>query len=302
MNKADFDVHFDLAIKSRTQTKFEEWFSEMAAAVYGTDFEAIKAGGVHGDKKSDGRRISTDTVFQCYAPESPQTFAANASAKIQDSFPEVIAYWPNLKEWVFVHNNVEGMPTSVSDKIEEVRSHHPGIKILAPQPRRFLKDKFHDKLTLQQLIDIYPSASLDFSSVTMKDIQPLLKKVVRERDTVTDNGVFGDIPDQAKLDYNGLSADAKFDIKRARAHVDIVDRYLAGMNRPDQVSTIQAQIRNKYEELSDLGYEPDEIVAKMLESFGSDGTPQIRAAAYVILAYYFDACDIFENLPNDAPC
>lgn len=121
MEKSEFDLYFNNSMATMNQSKFEEWFARMASSVYGTDFELIKAGGQHGDKKSDGRRISTETVYQCYAPESPATFSANASAKINDSFPGVLTYWPNLKEWVFVHNNVDGIPTSVSDTLEQIR-------------------------------------------------------------------------------------------------------------------------------------------------------------------------------------
>lgn len=89
MNKSDFDLHFNLALATSNQTKFEEWFAAMAACVYGPDFELTKAGGHHGDKKSDGRRISTETLHQCCSPESPWTFAEKAKDKISDSFPEV---------------------------------------------------------------------------------------------------------------------------------------------------------------------------------------------------------------------
>jgi len=92
MKKIDFDIHFDNAFATLNQTRFEDWFARMASKVYGTDFELIKAGGRKGDKKSDGRRISTETVFQCYAPESPKTFAEKAKAKIADNFPEVLDY------------------------------------------------------------------------------------------------------------------------------------------------------------------------------------------------------------------
>lgn len=302
MQKTDFNLHFDLAFATINQTKFEEWFANMAASVFGTDFELIKAGGHNGDKKSDGRRISTETIYQCYAPESPSTFASNAPNKIRDSFPEVTTYWPNLKEWIFVHNNADGISTNVSDVLDELRAQHPKIKISAAPPRRFLKDEFHDKLSLQQMIDIYPSASRNFLSVTMENVRPLLKKVIAARAIQTNPNIFGDIPDKAKLDFNKLSPDAKYDIERARTHVDVVDRYLSGMSNPQHASVIQTQMRAKYDEARDLGHTPDEIMARMLTFVGSDGTPSVSAAAYVILAYYFDACDIFENVPNGASC
>ena len=303
MKKSDFNLHFDFAFGNYHHTEFEKWFADMAASVFDTDFESIKAGGIHGDKKSDGRRISTETIYQCYAPESPRTFAENAKAKILDSFPDVISYWPNLKEWVFVHNNVAGLPTSASDALEELRKQYPSIRIFAPSPRRFLKDNFHDKLTLQQLIDIYPSASMNFMNVTMADIRPLLRRVMNHRSTVSVNALdFGDLPDEAKIDFNSLSPDAKFNLQRARPHVDVVERYLTGMNNPQNASKIQAQMRSKYEEAKDMEYNSDEILGELIQFVGGSTVPAENAAAYVIVTYFFDACDIFENVPDDALC
>lgn len=301
MKKIDFDIHFDNAFATLSQTRFEDWFARMASRVYGTDFELIKAGGRHGDKKSDGRRISTETIFQCYAPESPKTFAEKAKAKIADSFPEVLDYWPNLSEWVLVHNNVEGLPTSASDKLEELRKEYPALKI-STAGRSFLKDELHDRLSMQQMIDVYPSASLNFSEIQMAHIRPLLKKIVEARRVDPDPMNFGDIPDESKLDFNRLSPDSKYDIRRARPHIDVVDRYIAGMSNPQNASIVQAEIRAKYIELKEFGYDPDEILGKLLIFCGGGETATASAAAYVIVAYYLDACDIFENVPQVAPC
>lgn len=301
MKKSDFDIHFDNAFATLNQARFEDWFARMASRVYGTDFELIKAGGRNGDKKSDGRRISTETVFQCYAPESPKTFAEKAKAKIADSFPEILGYWPNVNEWVLVHNNIEGLPTSASDKLEELRSEYPALKI-STACRSFLKDELHDKLSMQQMIDVYPSASLNFSEVQMAHIRPLLKKIVGARSVDPDPTNFGDIPDESKLDFNRLSQDSKYDIRRARPHIDVVDRYIAGMPNPQNASIIQAEMRAKYIELKEFGYDPDEILGKLLVFCGGGETATVSAAAYVIVAYYLDACDIFENVPQVALC
>ena len=301
MKKTDFDIHFGHAFATMNQSKFEGWFAAMACRVFGTDFELIKAGGQDGDKKSDGRRISTETVYQCYAPESPATFAAKAKAKIANSFPEVVNYWPNIKEWAFVHNNLDGLPTTASDKLEELRKQYPALKVVTAT-RSFLKDELHDKLSLQQMIDVYPSASLNFSEVQMAHIRPLLKGIIEARTVNPDLNNFGEIPDESKLDFNSLSPDSKHDIRRARPHIDVVDRYIAGMSNPQNASIIQAEMRAKYLELRDLGYNPDETLGKLLTFCGGCENATVTAAAYVIVAYYLDACDVFENAPQVLPC
>jgi len=302
MQKSDFNDYFDRALDTCNQTRFEDWFSELAGCVWGTDFEPIKAGGKHGDKKSDGRRISTETVYQCYAPESSSTFAKKAQSKVNDSFPEVLDYWPNLKEWVFVHNNKGGITSALSDALEALRSQYPKITI-STASRRFLKDALHDKLTMQQMLDVYPSARLDFKHVSMEHVRPLLKRIIQQKTTTYDPSDFGEIPNEKKLDYNSLSPDAKHDLKRAFPNIGIVDRYLAGMNNPANASIIQSEMRSKYLELRDLGYDPDEILGKLLSFVrGPVEEPQANAAAYVVLSYYFDSCDIFENVPEEAKC
>jgi hypothetical protein len=301
VHKSDFDLHFNLAFGTLNQSRFEAWFAELAGCVYGTDFELIKAGGRQGDKKSDGRRISTETVFQCYAPESPATFASRAKAKIEDSFPEVFKFWPDLKVWMFVHNNCEGVPTAISDCIEALRETYKNLTILQVS-RRFLKDELHDKLTMQQMIDVYPSANLNFSVVQMDDVRVLLKKIIAEKTTGPAMTFFGDIPNEAKLDFNGLSPDAKHDIQRARPNVGIVERYLDGMSNPQNATKIQDKMREKYVELHDLGYDPDEIMGRMLTFVGGEENPKVNAAAFVILSYYFDSCDIFKNVAEGALC
>lgn len=301
MKKSDFNDYFDRMFETCNQARFEAWFTELAGCAWGTDFEPIKAGGQHGDKKSDGRRVSLETVYQCYAPESPSTFAKNAVGKVNDSFPEVIGYWPNMKEWVFVHNNPDGVTATLSDALEALRSEYPEITI-STASRRFMKDELHDKLTMQQLLDVYPSARLNFKDVGMESIRPLMKRIIREKRSVVDANDFGEIPDEEKLDYNLLIPDAKFDLRRAMPNIGIVDRFIGGMSTPANASIIQSEMREKYLELHDLGHDPDEILGRMLSFVRGDEDPKSTAAAYVILTYYFEACDIFENVPMSSPC
>jgi hypothetical protein len=74
------------------------------------------------------------------------------------------------------------------------------------------------------------------------------------------------------------------------------------MPNPQNASIIQAEMRARYIELKEFGYDPDEILGKLLFFCGGGETATVSAAAYVIVAYYLDACDIFENVPQVAPC
>lgn len=302
MNRPDFNKYFDQKFNNANKTEFEDWFTELAAGVWGNDFELIKAGGQHGDKKSDGRRISTEVVYQSYAPESPATFASKSVKKVNDSFPEVTQYWPNLKEWVFVHNNAAGITTSLSDALEALRVSYPTITI-STASRRFLKDELHDQLSVSQMFDLYPVAHFNFKEVEMGHVRPLLKRIISEKTTSADPNDFGGIPDEKKLDHNELSSDSKMCLEGAFRHIGIVDRYHERMSNPRNASDLQAEMRGKYIELRDYGYKPDEILGKLISFVrGPEDDTKTMAAACVVAAYYFDACDIFENVPEDASC
>jgi hypothetical protein len=67
---------------------------------------------------------------------------------------------------------------------------------------------------------------------------------------------------------------------------------------PTSASKIQESLISQYASFKDLGHTSDEILSKLLKFVGDDGTPTITAAAYVIITYYFDSCDIFENVPT----
>ena len=295
MNNSDFISDFDNAFSSKKKTEFETWFTRMAEQVWGTNFDVIKAGGTHGDKKSDGYHIPSNRIFQCYAPESPNTFAANAPAKVKDSFPEVTTYWPELQEWVFIHNNSDGITTTLSDTFEQLRKEYPKIKI-SQGSRNLVKNMLHDKLSVQQLIDLYPEASaLVRIRVEMRHIRPLLRSIISNATATPDPSDFGLIPDEDKLDSNDLSPYAISDLRRALDQAGLVAAYLKGASKPLVNETLQAEMRSKYQELKAFGHTSDEIIQKMLTFAGDDGTPEVRSAAYVIVAYYFDSCDIFEN-------
>ena len=297
MQKSDFNDYFDRIFESCNQTGLEVWFANPPGCVWGNDFEPIKAGGKYGEKKSDGKRVSTETVYQCYALESLQTYAKSAVSKIKDSFLEVSIHWPNLREWVFVRNNSEGITAKASDCPEKLRVDYPDIKI-STTTRRFLKDELHDKLNMQQMLDVYPNARLNFRDAGMEHIRPLLKRIIREKRHIVNLKDFGEIPDAAKLDYNKLSPDSKFDLMRAMPNLGIVDRYIRRMSNPENASVLQSEMRAKYLELKDLGYDPDEILGRLVATVRGEEQSTMTAAAFVIVVYYFDACDIFENVPR----
>ena len=129
----------------------------------------------------------------------------------------------------------------------------------------------------------------------MEHVRPLLRRIIAERGNDFGSLEFGEIPGEAKLQANQLSEASKFDIRRASSHVSVVDRFLDGQSNPTNATVIQSAMREKYLELTDLGYNCDEILGKLFEYVRITNASDEVAASHVIVAYFFDSCDVFKN-------
>lgn len=93
-----------------------------------------------------------------------------------------------------------------------------------------------------------------------------------------------------------------FSSRFERLYLGVVDRYIQRMSNPANASVLQSEMRAKYLELKDLGYDPDEILGRRVAAVRGDEQSTMTTAALVIVVYYFDACDIFENAPEVSAC
>src|SRR5690349_1168859 len=89
------------ALLDKKGAAFEQFFTAAAIELWGDDFEPWKPQGKYGDYKCDGYRRSTQTVFQCNAPE--QFVARDVEGKIEKDFEGARAAFGNrMKVWIFV--------------------------------------------------------------------------------------------------------------------------------------------------------------------------------------------------------
>src|SRR3546814_21069919 len=82
---------FRLAFHTQRGTAFQDWFVRLAGHAFGADFEEVRPYGPYGDLKCDGRRVSTKSVFQCYAPAAMTE--AELIAKFHEAFHVASGLW-----------------------------------------------------------------------------------------------------------------------------------------------------------------------------------------------------------------
>ena len=69
------------------------------------------------------------------------------------------------------------------------------------------------------------------------------------------------------------------------------------MVRPDVAEEIAEAVRERYLSLKGLDLETDQIFAHLQRFIGVQGEPPRQAAALAVMCYFFERCDIFEDLP-----
>ncbi len=295
--RALYGLKFENAFLRNKGKAFETFFARVMSHGFTGDFVPVKPYGPKGDLKCDGFRVSDGTVFQSYAPDSLKL--ADLLRKIDEDFNGARSHWEKkMKRWEFVHNNEGGLPAEAVRKLEELRVAHPQIEIAdfgeAEMRAVVMRLALHQ---LEDLFGVVPSQRtldrLDFAQ-----LRPVLTAIQR-RDPGAEPPLAA--PSVAKLRHNTLSADAAALLRQGRRREKLVQEFFDAWPDPSFGEGIAEAFRNRYRALKTAGLSPDQIFG-YLQSFagGMEGEPSHQGAVLAVLSYFFERCDIFEDVVQDA--
>lgn len=284
---------FRLAFHTLKGNAFQDWFVRLAGYAFGADFEEVRPYGSYGDLKCDGRRVSTGSVFQCYAPDAMKE--ADLIAKVNEDFHGACAHWSSaMQEWIFVHNDGRGLPPHANQHIDGLRKAHAPLK-LAIWSEPELLELAMSRLNLSALQALFgPAASIAIvDRLVMSDLVPIIEALQRQEPNAGEPPLTP--PSAEKLEKNALSEESGLLLRIGRRKSALVDSFFRKSPRPDLGERIAEAFRMRYAELKALDL-PAETTFKHLQDYaGFNGEPKRQGAALAVLAYFFDSCDIFED-------
>ena len=81
---------------------------------------------------------------------------------------------------------------------------------------------------------------------------------------------------------------------------EIVKKYLRGIADQTRYDRMAAAFRLRYQELKGEGRAPDDIFSGLQKFIAGEAvaSPSHQAATLAILAFFFEACEIFERPPD----
>ena len=277
---------------------FESFFARVMAHGFAGDFEAVRPYGLKGDLKCDGFRPSDGTVFQSYAPDSIKL--ADMLTKIAEDFEGARVHWgAKMKRWEFVHNDVRGLPAEAVRKLDDLRTANPAIQIATFSEAEMRAIVM--RLALHQLEELFGAAPsqrtlerLDFAA-----LRPVLIAIHR-RDPGAEPPLAA--PSATKLEHNALSLDAAALLRQGRRREKLVQDFFDAWPDPSFGEDVAEAFRARYQALKAVELSPDQIFGE-LQSFagGMEGEPSHQGAVLAVLCYFFERCDIFEDVVRGAP-
>jgi hypothetical protein len=89
-------------------------------------------------------------------------------------------------------------------------------------------------------------------------------------------------------------------LRQGRRREKLVEDLFGAWPDPSFGEDIAEAFRARYQDLKTVGLGPDQIFGQ-LQAFtgGMDGDPSHQGAVLAILSYFFERCDIFEDMAQD---
>jgi len=293
LSRAYYEVLFERDFLKKTATEFQDFFSEIMEKCHPGDFQRVRPWGNVGDRKNDGYLASQKILFQVYAPNEME--AAKTIAKMDDDYREAMPHWQRyFTTWAFVHNSRQGLAPDVARKLLDLDEAPPKeVRVVAWGVEELRRKVFSlESADLASLLGAAPSGQAMLNA-GIPELQIVLRAIGTQAPPEPVD--LHPIP-PGKLDSNGLAEAAKTLIKQGGLRRRVVRQLFSNWPDPQFGDRIARAFRDRYAALRAANLDPTSIFME-LQAFAGGlqrGTPEHESAVVAVLAYLFEACDIFE--------
>ncbi len=300
-----YNMKFSDCLYKKDAQEFENFFCEIMKAA-DDNFTRVKAYGNEGDDKCDGYNAVTEDYYQCYSPEDIQKISteANAIIKIKADVTGMVAKWPSIKTINYVINDkYRGLSPSINHLIQTLN-----MDTSLPEVKLFSMEKLKDIcLSLstqkkQEILGFSPDISSSKLVVQFDSLSEIIKFIEENtsRNTYNENLVVPDFSD--KIRFNNLSQKCADLLNYARYHISYIDEFFDKFPSYNK-ETLKNNLKEIYIEACTLikddtpQYADKRFHYILGKIVYNDKSKSVFDNALVIMATFFESCDIFEE-PN----
>ena len=266
-----------------------------------TSFQPVKPQGPLGDKKNDGFDYVTGEYYQCYAPEDLSKNIPTAVNKLQKSADGLVGYWDNIskvkKIYFVVNDNYKGLYPEIHQKLADLRTQYVGIEFelfrTKDLERRILS---LDIDTIQRIIGILPNPQSTLLEPNY--LTEVLNHLMNFKSNFSENNLPDQLDFTKKIKHNELSDYIGSHLQLAHHSIYQVIQYFK-YNSDFEKDELQKKFMTLYQqEVESVEVIEDKtniIFINLFNKISPRDNQSVKMAVLILMAYYFEACDIFEE-------
>lgn len=269
------------------------------------NFQPVKPQGRLGDKKNDGFDKEKGIYYQVYAPEDLREKINKAEEKLKEDFSGLKEYWTSegfeIKEFYYVINDkYRGNYPTVIAAVEKIAQEN-SIKADIFRSKH-LEDVFLS-LSDDKIIDVvgwYPDP-LDIQEVDYDVMSDIIKYLLTIETPVKPEKIPKDPNFEKKLVFNGLSKHICSYLNAGRFQYHAIKNYFefnSEFTKDDLRQIFNSLYEDAIKSCSEVDSKNDEVFFYIVEKICPKKTTPYYTVIYILMAYYFEYCDIFET-PNE---
>jgi len=285
-------VYFKNRILESDGYEFEKLFTEIMNYKE-ANFQQIKPWGNIGDRKNDGYIRDKGIFYQVYAPENINNSYYDTIKKINTDFKGLLNHkqWNPIKEFYFVINDkYKGVNPDASALLDSLILEFGLDKgcILTPKDLENYCFNLEDDQIIQITKFIPPINNFIFE---YSDLNCVINYIMGIGNTSRSERI--SMPDwNEKIKYNKLSDRTESFLRTASYYLGDLEEYLDTYS--GLADSLQKKIMLIYDNNKEK-FQHDELIWRMVEECSPKMELQYFNPVFVILAKYFECCDIFEE-------
>ncbi|MGL4569664.1 MAG: ABC-three component system protein [Clostridium sp.] len=314
INKFVYMLSFKSILQDSSGNEFEKYVYKVLSMKY-PNFEKVDVQGKVGDRKNDGYRVGEGIFYQVYGPKDSNATNSEiqkyAEKKLVDDFLDLKnhidnGYWEEIREYIFVFNNINGLFPDLHEKIKTLRLDYPNIAFRTMDRDALISEFNYLTETDMQIIVQNFLPNLDNALIDNLILKDIVNYLIKNNSNKCCSKLIA--PDfNEKLKFNQLSIYNCNRLTMGNYNVENLNNFLDSYSI--EISQELCQIYSELYKKSKTLYlnDSDQQLEYLIDnSFDKSILDPVSIMLYeantlVILSKYFETCDIFEE-PEESAC
>lgn len=262
------------------------------------EFQAIKPWGNIGDRKNDGYIKTTGVFYQVYAPEEIQKSYVKTVLKLNEDFVGLKTQWEPVNEYYFVINDkYKGVNADCENALQVLKGKYKLNKSAFLTAKDLENILF--SLESDQILSVtghIPNPA-DIKRIDFSILQEIIAHIMQTPINKTPETEIV-LPDwDLKIQFNDLSSYVADLLNAGYFQMNSLNEYLKNNSNflSDSLRDKLAAIY-KEEKKKQTG---DDLFWLMVDRLSPKSEHLYQSIVIIVMAKYFETCDIFEEPPSE---